>query len=175
MAEEWEREQPEFAAYMNTEFCQRAERAGLDCKPCFDHICDLKGRAQRRYEGYDLKDTIMVYTPRNGEGLVVETDIEVPFPMPEKYHGGLGVREIMKEKHKIIDKALQPELEELRERGVNITAPWYHNHYNPNVLPEVGAVHIHVLASASNHGHAKSIANSLRDIIDANKLEDLIK
>jgi hypothetical protein len=155
-------------------WCEKVERAGLKCRPCAARCCHLKGREQRRYKGYDVHDTILVCGDKNG-GVAVETDIEIPFQVPKKNQGGMGIMGLMQDKQTIVTMALRRGLDEMRKSGVQVSAPFYHKHYNPNRLPEIGAIHVHVRAPAKTATEGKQIAEQLWNVIDTERLEKLIE
>ncbi len=155
-------------------WCEKVERAGLKCRPCAARCCHLKGREQRRYKGFDVHDTILVCGDKNG-GVSVETDIEIPFQVPKKQQGGMGIMGLMQDKQTIVTLALKRPLDALRESGVTVSSPFFHKHYNPNRLPEIAAVHVRVRAPARSVTEGKQIAEQLWKVIDAEGLEKLIE
>jgi hypothetical protein len=165
------REQAEIAASWS-EWCDKAERGGLKCKPCAAKCCHLKGGEQRQYKGFNVLDTILLCGDKNG-GITIETDLEVPFDVDPRKAG--DVRTLMARKKAIITLELGRKIKKLQDEGITITDPFYHQHYNPKRLPEIGALHVHVRANAPNIPEAKKLAERLWGVIDAPRLTKLVE
>jgi hypothetical protein len=144
----------------------------MDCKPCAGTCCTLVGGVQRRYKGYDIKDVINVCSAKEG-GVTVESDIEVAFPVDPLKSG--QVRTLIAQKKDILTMELGRKIKKLQDEGVVITDPWYHAHYNPNRLPEIGALHVHVRAKAASIPEGKKLAERIWKIIDAKRLSELVE
>jgi hypothetical protein len=152
-------------------FCDKAEKVGLDCSPCAGFCCTLQGEEQRRYKGYGVRDVINVC--RNKEYIIVESDIEIPFPVDPLKAG--DVRTLMAQKKAVLTMELGRRIKKLQDEGITITDPWYHQHYNPKRLPEIGALHVHVRAKVQNLSEGKRLAERLWQIIDAPRLTKLVE
>lgn len=154
--------------YWESRFCERTERVGIPCKPCFDSLCQVSsGREQRMYKGHGVHDTVIIQ-PAKGGGLQVQADIEVPFTVDPK-KGTAGVRDKMIKNKAILTMALGPRVPE------GIRGPWYHDHYSPNRLPDIAALHVHIAGTAPNFMEAKKMADSFWKIVDADRLTKLLE
>jgi hypothetical protein len=152
----------------STEWCEKAERGGLSCKPCYDSVCQVRSkREQRLYKGYDIHDTIVIEPAKTG-GFNIQTDIEIPFAVDPK-KGAAQVRDKMAKNKVILTMALGPKIPE------GIRGPWFHPHHSPNRLPEVAALHVHIAGTAKSFMEAKRMADDFWDIIDADRLTKLLE
>ena len=165
---------PNFEMKPDTPFCATAERSGLQCRPCFNGLCSIKGREQRVYKGHGVHDSVNIQPVKGSTGkLAVETDIEVPFSV-DPNSNPLKVKEIMRRKEFILTMALGPAVKKLSEKGLRIAGPWYHHHYRPNTLPDIAALHVHIQVQTDNPMQAKELAQELFKTVDADRLEKLV-
>ncbi len=153
-------------------FCEKSDRAGAKCKPCSAGCCHLKGAEQKRYKGYNISDTILLCEDKVGQ-IVVETDLEVPFPVDPLKSG--DVRTLMARKKTVLSLEVGRKVEKMQDEGIKITGPWFHQHYNANRLPEIGALHVHVRAIVPDVMTGKKLAERLWKEIDSPRLTKLIE
>ncbi len=153
-------------------FCERSERAGLKCKPCAAACCHLKGAEQIRYKGFNVSDTVMVCEDKSGQ-IVVESDIEIPFPVDPRKSG--DVRTLMAQKKTMLSLEVGRRVEKMQDEGIKVTGPWFHQHYNANRLPEIGALHVHVRAMAPDVMTGRKLAERIWKEIDQPRLTKLIE
>lgn len=154
----------------NTPYCQKAERGGLACRPCYDSVCTVRSnREQRLYKGFGVHDTILVAPNKRDPNLLdVESDIEIAFAVdPQK--GSAGVRDMTAKNKKILTKALEPKIPE------GIRGPWFHAHHSPNLLPDIAALHVHIAGTAKSPMEAKRMADDFWKIIDPDNLTKLLE
>jgi hypothetical protein len=136
-------------------------------KPCCDSQCTVwSAREPRMYKGYDIHDTILI-KPRRG-GFEVETDIEIPFAV-DPLKGTAGARDMMMKNKVILTMALGP------KTPAGVRGPWFHQHYSPNCLPSVAALHVHLAGTARTPSEAERLADALWDAVDADRLTRLLQ
>ncbi len=152
----------------STPFCEKNERAGLKCRPCFDHVCQIKGKEQRMYKGFNIHDVITIEPDKRG-GFSVQSDVEVPFKVDPK-KSPMSIMSEM-QKHEVI---LSLELGRKMPEGMR--GPWYHRHYSANgPAPDIAALHVHIAGTAKTPQEAKRMADDMWGIIDADRLTKLLE
>ena len=157
----------------DSRFCDQVERMGVRCYPnCWDELCLMEGKEQRLYQGFGIRDKVIIATDKAGRP-VVETDIEVPYrtkyPSPRATGQMDQFIEELKAKEKVLTVALSARLPE------GVIGPWYHDHYRENALPDLASLHVHVRYKAKDMPEAVSMARKLQDAIDGEWLTRMIQ
>ena len=152
-------------------FCEKMERMGVRCRPCYDELCTMRGREQALYAGHQIHDTVTIHGIFGG--FLVESDIEIPYQTKYPFPRETGkLAEFLEEgRHKeiILTMVISPRL----PRGVS--DPRYHHHYRPNVMPEIVAIHVHVSYRTTDLVDAREKARRIQEAIDPERLIKLIK
>ena len=124
------------------------------------------GPEQRSYQGHRINDTVLIRPTRGS--LEVETDVIIPFAV-DPLKGTAGVRDMMIKNKAILTKALMQRIPD-NDRG-----PWFHQHYAPNLLPNVASLHVHIAGTAKTPTEAKRLADDLWGVVDADSLTTLLE
>ena len=154
-------------------FCEKAERVGLHCRPCFDAICTTRGDEQVLYREVHIRNTINIYRTVATGRIMLESDIEIPYQTQYPFPRSTGkIDEFEDELHRkevTLTMAIGPNLPE----GAKILR--YHRHYRENVMPDTVALHVHVGHQAKDLAEAKQVAAKLFDVIDPKRLTKLLE
>lgn len=153
-------------------FCNKAERSGLKCRPCAAACCHLEGPEQVRYKGFNIHDTVLLCEDRAGR-IVVESDIEVPFRVNAR--GRRDIEALMDRNEAVLSLELSRKVKKMQDEGIQVTGPRFHQHYNSARLPEVGALHVHIRATAPDVMAGRKLAERLWKEIDQPRLAELVE